>query len=129
MTPEERRAGRKPMILVVDDDATICELLELHLQAAGYDVILAADGTDAVMLVREAKPDLAIVDLNMPYLSGDEFVTALRSDEATRDIPVVFLSSSDDLPDHAKVLGAVAYLPKPVQPDRLLEVVALYVVR
>jgi len=62
-------------------------------------------------------------------LSGDEFVAALRSDGATRDIPVIFLSSREDLADHAKLLNAVAYLPKPVRADRLLDVVALYVVR
>jgi CheY-like chemotaxis protein len=75
------------------------------------------------------KPDLAIVDLNMPYLTGDEFVAALRSDPSTKEIPVIFLSASDDLADHAKLLGAVAYLSKPVSAARLLDVVALYVVR
>lgn len=116
------------MVLVVDDSATICELLQLHLETAGYDVLLAADGDAAIELVMESKPDLAIVDVNMPYVTGDEFVAALRSNEATRDIPVIFLSSSEDLAEHAKILGAVAYLPKPVLVDRLLDLVALYVV-
>ena len=122
------RPGRKPTVLVVDDSITICEVLQLHLEMAGYDVLLAADGSAAMELVRESKPDLAIVDVNMPYITGDEFVAALRSDEATRDMPVIFLSSSDDLVHHAKLLGAVAYLPKPVLADRLLALVALYVV-
>lgn len=126
--PANRGAGRKPMVLVVDDSVTICELLQLHLETAGYDVLLAADGDAALHLVREAKPDLAIVDINMPDVSGDEFVTALRSDQATARIPVIFLSSREDLAEHAKILGAVAYLPKPVLAERLLEVVALYVI-
>lgn len=127
--PANSRAGRRPVVLVVEDSATICELLQLHLETAGYDVLLATDGIAALHLVMASKPDLAIVDLNMPYMTGDEFVAAVRSDEATRDIPVIFLSSNEDLAAHAKLLGAVAYLPKPVLADRLLEVVALYVPR
>jgi CheY-like chemotaxis protein len=125
----ESRARRKPTILVVDDSLTICELLQLSLETAGYEVLLAADGDAAMHLIRESKPDLAVVDIEMPYLSGDEFVAAVRSDPLTKDLPVVFLSSAEDLADHAKLLDAVAYLPKPVVVDRLLEVVALYVIR
>jgi chemosensory pili system protein ChpA (sensor histidine kinase/response regulator) len=127
--PTKSPARRRPTVLVADDSITICELLQLYLETAGYDVLIAADGDAAIHLVRESKPDLAIVDIDMPYLSGDEFVAALRSDGATRDIPVIFLSSREDLADHAKLLNAVAYLPKPVRADRLLDVVALYVVR
>ena len=126
--PTETRPGPRPTILVVDDSDTICELLQLHLETAGYEVLAAADGDAAVHLVRESRPDLAIVDINMPYVSGDEFVAALRSDDASRDVPVIFLSSSEDLAEHARMLGAVAYLPKPVRADRLLEIVALHVV-
>jgi DNA-binding response OmpR family regulator len=117
------------MVLVVEDSAPLCELLQLHLETAGYDVLLATDGIAALHLVMASKPDLAIVDLNMPYMSGDEFVASVRSNEATRDMPVIFLSADEDLAGHAKLLGAVAYLQKPVQVDRLLAIVALYVVR
>lgn len=116
-----------PTILVVDDSPEICELLQLHLEIAGYDVLLAADGTGAIELTREAKPALAIVDLNMPHLGGDEFVASLKSNPATRDIPVILLSSDEDLADHAKLLGAAAYLAKPVSADRILEIVARYI--
>src|SRR3989337_1607827 len=121
--PAEGRPGRPPPVLVVDDNQTICDLMQLHLETAGYEVLVAADGDAALHLVRELKPDLAIVDIDMPYLSGDEFVAALRSDGATKDIPVIFLSSREDLTDYAKLLNAVAYLPKPVKADRLLDLV------
>ena len=123
------RPERKPTILVVEDSEAICELLQLNLETGGYDVLLEADGIAAMELVKARKPDLAIVDVNMPFLTGDEFVAALRSDATAKDVPVIFLSSREDLADHAQLLGAVAYLPKPVPADRLLEVVAMYVVR
>lgn len=116
-----------PTILVVDDSPTICELLQLQLERAGYDVLLAADGHAAIELVRTSKPDLAIVDVNMPYLSGDEFVAAMRSDQATKDVPVIFLSSREDLADHARLLGALAYVPKPVKEKQLLDLVARHI--
>ncbi len=118
---------RKATILVVDDSPEICELLQLHLETAGYEVLLAADGTGAIELIKEMKPDLAIVDLNMPHLSGDEFVASLKSSPATRDVPVILLSSQEDLADHAKLLGAAAYLSKPVSADRILAVVARHI--
>ena len=61
---------RRRTILVVDDEAAIRELLKLQLAAAGYEVVLAEDALGAARLVREAKPDLMIVDAHMPYVSG-----------------------------------------------------------
>jgi CheY-like chemotaxis protein len=115
----------KAKILVVDDEQGMRELLSLHLGNAGYDVITAEDAIVAGHLVVSQKPDLMLVDMQMPYMNGDEFVTALRGDPSTRDIPVIFLSSDEDVSD--RKLGAVAYLKKPVMADRLLEVVALFI--
>lgn len=77
-------------------------------------------------MVMKARPDLIICDVNMPYLSGFEFVEAMKGDAATRDIPIIMLSSEDDVGGRAAKLGVAAYLKKPVQADRLLEVVALF---
>jgi CheY-like chemotaxis protein len=117
----------KPKVLVVDDERAMRELLGLHLINAGYEVLVAEDAIVAGHLVTTDKPDLIIIDVQMPYMNGDEFVTALRGDPQTRDIPVIFLSSDDDVADQAKNLGAVACLKKPVMSDRLLEIVALFV--
>jgi CheY-like chemotaxis protein len=62
----------------------------------------------------------------MPYLNGYDFVAALKTDKATADIPVVFLSVREDLEAQAARLGAAAYLRKPVRSDRLLEIVEMY---
>jgi CheY-like chemotaxis protein len=77
--------------------------------------------------VLKTPPDLIIADVSMPYMDGYQLVAALKADSATRDIPVVFLTSREDVADYAKQLGAVAYLHKPVLADRLLEIVALFV--
>ena len=103
------------------------ELLKLHLSNAGYEVMTAEDAVAAGRHVLKARPDLIIADVGMPYMDGYELVAALKADSATRDIPVVFLTSREDVADYAKQLGAVAYLHKPVSADRLLEIVALYV--
>jgi two-component system, chemotaxis family, chemotaxis protein CheY len=113
-------------ILVVDDDEFMRRLLQLHLTNHGFDVTLAEDAVVAGHLMLRDKPDLVIVDVHMPYMDGYEFVAAMKSDPATRDIPVVFLTTDDGVASHASRLGAAAYLQKPVMADRLLEVVALF---
>src|SRR5436309_15850808 len=120
-----RRTKPRARILVIDDDKSMLELLKLHLSNAGYDVVTAEDAVVAGRHVFEAAPDLIIADVGMPYMDGYELVRALKADSATRDIPVVFLTSREDVADYAKQLGAGAYLHKPVSADRLLEIVEI----
>jgi len=116
----------KPKILVIDDDQSMLQLLRLQLSNAGYEVLLAEDAVVGGRLALSAAPDLMIVDVKMPYMDGYEFVAAAKSDSGTRNIPVIFLTSVDDIADRAAELGAAAYLTKPVLADRLLEIVALF---
>jgi two-component system chemotaxis response regulator CheY len=115
----------KIKILVVDDAKSIRDTMRLALVNAGYAVTLAEDAVVAGRLVLEQHPDLIVVDVNMPYMDGYEFVGALKGDAETRDIPVVFLSASHDVEERASDLGAVAWLHKPVLADKLLTAVAL----
>ncbi len=115
----------KGKILVVGDAKSIRETMRLQLLHAGYEVMLAEDAVVAGRLLLKERPDMVIVDVNMPYMDGYEFCAALKGDPETRDIPVVFLSASHDVADRAPEVGAVAFLHKPVLADRLLEVVAL----
>jgi CheY-like chemotaxis protein len=117
---ETRRKHRT--VLIVDDEEIMRDLLRLHLTSHGYDVLLAEDAVAAGHLVVEQKPDLILVDVEMPYMNGYEFVAALKADPMTRDIPVVFLTTREDVADHARSLGVSAYLNKPVTTTRLLEV-------
>ena len=111
-------------ILVVDDDPNMRELLALHLTGAGYEVDVAEDGVAAGYSVLRARPDLIISDISMPYLDGLELVALLRQERSLRDIPVLFLSTGDDVETRGKDLGAVRHVPKRVTVDTLLSIVA-----
>jgi DNA-binding response OmpR family regulator len=113
-------------ILVIDDDTSMLAFLKLHLQKAGYVVLLAEDGIVGGRLALNGSPDLILLDVEMPYLSGYELAEALRVDPATWDIPVVFLTADKQVEERTRMLRAEAYLKKPVKLERLLEVVALF---
>jgi two-component system, chemotaxis family, chemotaxis protein CheY len=110
-------------ILVVDDDRSMCELIELHLRNADYEVLLAEDAIAAGHLVVQRRPDLIIADVDMPYMDGFQFVEAVRKDPAVSSTPVIFLTVKTEAEDRGKALGAVAFLTKPLLAGRLLEVV------
>jgi CheY-like chemotaxis protein len=114
-------------ILVVEDDASLRDLLRLHLSAAGYEVQVAEDGIAAGYKVLNAPPDLIITDVNMPNMDGFEFVAALKADKSLPPIPVIFLTSVEDGDQRGRELGAVGYVTKPVRADRLLALVAQHV--
>lgn len=119
----------RPKILVVEDERSMRDLLKFHLHKHGYDVLTAEDAIVAGHLVVRQRPDLVMVDVQMPYMNGYDFVAALKSDPETKHIPVVFLTSDEDVGHRAPKLGAAAYLRKPVMADRLLEVIAMFLPR
>lgn len=108
----------------MDDDCNMRELLALHLGNAGYEVEVAEDGVAGGYSLLRARPDLIISDINMPYLDGLQFVALLRHEPSLRDIPVIFLSTGDEIETRGKDLGAVRYVPKHVTVDTLLSIVA-----
>ena len=112
----------KGLILVVDDDRLVLATLASGLSQAGYDVIDADNGDDAILLAREHRPDLALLDIRMQGKSGFDVADYLR--EYCR-IPFMFLSAFSDEQTVAKVraLGAVAYLVKPLEIGQILPVV------
>ncbi len=108
-----------PLILVVDDEQSIRVLLRQILNDAGYRVAEAVDGVDALAKVRSLTPNLIILDLMMPQLSGFDVLSALRSDPVTSAVPVIILSVLDDRRKGLR-LGADAYLTKPLNTDEIL---------
>ena len=123
MAPKPRSPRR---IVVIDDDDVMRTLLDIHLRHAGYEVFAAEDAVDGGHLVLETLPDLIICDVEMPYLNGFDFVAALKTHDTTRAIPIVFLTSKEDMDGQGLRVGAVAHLTKPVRADRLLEVVGRF---
>ena len=113
---------RKSRVAVIDDDRLIRYLVDLHLRKAGYEVFAAEDAVVGGRVVLEHAPDVILCDVDMPYMNGYEFVSALRSDPATRGIPVVFLTVKQDVEHSAQELGA-GYLVKPITVDELLSMV------
>ena len=115
-----------PLVLCADDDRDILALLALRLERAGYRVAQAIDGEQALSLARELLPDVVVLDVMMPRLSGTEVLAALRADGATAGLRVVLLSARAQEADVERGLeaGADAYLAKPFQAPELLEVVS-----
>ena len=111
-------------LLVVDDNANMRQLLEMHLRAAGYDVQVAEDGITAGYAVLRSPPDLIITDVQMPHMDGFEFIAALRADKTLPRFPVIFLTTMEEGELRGRDLGAVGYHAKPIRLDKLLELVA-----
>jgi len=114
-----------PLILCADDDPDILALLALRLEGAGFRVVLASDGEQALALARELQPSLAVLDVMMPRLMGLEVLEALRADRATRDLRVILVSARAQQTDVEIGLaaGADGYLAKPFQASDLIELV------
>jgi DNA-binding response OmpR family regulator len=115
-----------PRILIVDDDASMRDLIALHLRAADYRVEEAEDAIAAGYQVLKSPPDLIISDIGLPHMNGLDFVAALRADSATDLIPVIFLTATDEHYARAKQLGRTEYLMKPTRGDVLLGAVRKY---
>ncbi len=119
MSPASERD--RPLILVADDDDDIRVLVSLRLGRAGYEVVEACDGEEALCLARMRSPDLAVLDVMMPKLTGDEVTRRLRGDETTRQVPVILLTARVQQDDVARGFeaGAEDYVAKPFSPQEL----------
>jgi len=108
-------------ILVAEDERDIRELIAFTLQFAGHQITQAANGAEAVDLAPQVRPDLIMMDVRMPKMTGYEACEALKQNEDVKDIPVVFLSAKgqDEEIEAGLGAGAVAYILKPFAPDEL----------
>jgi two-component system cell cycle response regulator len=109
-------------VLLVEDSAAIRALVRRMLVAGGHTVVEAARGADALALCRERQPDVVLLDVEMPEMSGWDVLAAMKADPATSDVPVVFLTGRSDTADMVDGLrlGAHDYLRKPCEPTELL---------
>jgi len=108
-------------ILVAEDVKDIRELVSFTLRAAGYDVWTARDGVEAVEIAQEILPDLVLLDVRMPRMTGYEACEVMKQREDLQDIPVVFLSAKGQEAEiqRGMKVGAVAYILKPFAPADL----------
>jgi DNA-binding response OmpR family regulator len=112
---------KKPLVLVADDDAEVAGLVAISLRRAGFNVVTAANGEQALEQVQEHEPDACVLDIMMPNTNGYEVVRRLKEDSATTRIPVVLLSArAGGLDrDYGLRIGADAYIRKPFPPREL----------
>ena len=111
---------KRPTILVVDDDAPIRGLMTTVLREFSYDPLTAASGDEALELARSSRPDLVLLDMKMPGMSGEEAVSAFRRDSELRDIPIIILSGEPVNGEDLSRIGADAAIQKPFDISELL---------
>src|SRR5262249_25651639 len=114
--------GASPRILIADDNPQGVELLEAYLAEADYDIRTAADGDETLAQVRDWQPDLILLDIMMPKISGFEVCKRLRRDEKTRGVAVLMITALDQPSDIDRGLeaGANDFVTKPVNKNDLL---------
>jgi two-component system chemotaxis response regulator CheY len=115
-------------ILVIDDSASLRQVVSMTLKAAGYDVLQAGDGREALALLDGRKIGMAVCDVNMPNMNGIEFVIAAKQLPAYKFMPILMLTTetSDDKKAAGKAAGAKAWMVKPFSPSSLLSAVSKF---
>ena len=116
---------RSATIMVVDDSLTVRRVTQRLLEREGYSVLLAKDGVDALAQMQETRPDLMMVDIEMPRMDGFDLTRNVRGTDSTRAIPIVMITSrtADKHRNYAMELGVDAYFGKPFQEAVLLEAI------
>jgi two-component system chemotaxis response regulator CheY len=120
------RKGNAARVLIVDDDPAMRMLCSINLQLEGLVVLEAENGRRGLAQARSERPDLVLTDVSMPTFDGFQLAEALRRDDRTREIPLIFLSGESTAANRARArkLGALAYVTKPFDPPTLTSVVA-----
>ena len=113
---QAREVAPRARVLIVDDERLNVQLLEVMLEPEGYELVTAESGEAALEAVAHHPPDLMVLDIMMPGMTGYQVATRIKEDPATRHIPIVMLSALDDRNSRAHGLsaGAEAFLTKPV---------------
>lgn len=120
-----------PTVLVVEDDPTILQLLEVNFEMEGFIVLRAEDGEQGLAVARESRPDVIVSDVMMPKMSGLELVRALKASADLQSIPVILLSAKAQGADVRQGLeaGADDYVTKPFEPLDLIDRVSAVLLR
>jgi len=121
-----KQADERPLALVVDDSITVRRVMERFLERNGLKVVTAKDGLDAISVLRDNKPDIILLDIEMPRMDGYEFATHVRNDDRVSDVPIIMITSraGDKHRARAIEIGVNDYLGKPYQESQLLEAIS-----
>jgi len=123
------KSDKQTCVLLAEDDRALRRFLEVVLQRAGYKVMLAADGLEAMKVVLANAIDIVVTDAMMPNLSGHEFCRFLRNSPSLSHLPVIMLSALEPKDPNVKADLADAFLAKPVSGERLIECIEELLVR
>ena len=112
-------------ILISEDERDIRDLISFTLNYNGHEVVVTTNGEEALAVTQNIQPDLVLLDIRMPRMTGYETCKQLKSNASTRDIPVIFLSAKGQ---EAEInlgyeVGAVEYIVKPFSPDQLIKII------
>ena len=113
-------------ILVIDDDPTLVKVVQPFLEAHGFSVTVAVDGEEGIAKIKVDRPDLIVLDVQMPKMNGYTFIFEMRKLEGTRNIPIVVLTVKEGMAEIFKVEGVKEYITKPFQPEAFLNKIKKY---
>jgi chemosensory pili system protein ChpA (sensor histidine kinase/response regulator) len=118
-------ADERPLAMIVDDSITVRRVMQRFLERNGLRVVTAKDGIDAISVLQDAKPDIILLDIEMPNMDGYEFATHIRNDERVPDVPIIMITSrvGDKHRARAIEIGVDDYLGKPYQDSQLLDAI------
>ena len=119
--------NEKRKILIIDDDEVVGYLVQSSLELSGkYEVLYSANGQDGIMMAQRIKPDLILLDILMPNMSGTDVIEQLLENHKTKDIPVIFLTGAvtiNDIRTQGGTVGGRRFLSKPVSKSDLISAV------
>jgi two-component system, cell cycle response regulator DivK len=127
-TPERQGNANGKLILIVEDDRLSLTLLSDFLNAHGYRVLKTSEGLEAINLARDGQPDLILMDIKLPGISGFDVTRLLKQDDQTKLIPVIAVTAFATPGDETTAMesGCAAYITKPVKVDELLTTIRLF---
>ncbi|MEK6790873.1 MAG: response regulator [Deltaproteobacteria bacterium] len=113
-------------VMIVDDSASIRQVVTIVLKSGGYDVVEASDGVDAINKLGKQKVSLVVCDVNMPRMDGLTFLKAIKASQLHRFTPVIMLTteSQESKKQEGRLAGAKAWVVKPFKPEQMLEAVS-----
>jgi len=116
----------KRKILLIDDEPFLLKVLLVRLKHWGYDASGAEDGLSGLVAMRKNRPELIILDKEMPGMNGDEVARLVKADQELKQIPIMMLSADvENLAESARACGIENYLAKPFEPDELLDMIQM----